>query len=85
MHGAGIAGDERVPVGQGPAFVEPAVGAGFGHPGEMFRLVEGEYGAAGHELVAVWIVGAAAGGARSDNRASGAGVNTKQLLRFSAI
>ena len=62
MNGGGVSGDERVPVGQGASFVEQAVGAGVGHPVEVFGIFNGKYGAVGHEFVAVCIVGASAGG-----------------------
>jgi len=61
MDGAGGAGEERVPFGQGLAFVHEAVGAGFGHPLEVLGMVDGQDGAVRDEFVAVGIAGAAAG------------------------
>ena len=61
VHGAAVAGDERMPLGQALPFRQQAVGAGRRQPVELGDLVVGDLQAVRLLLEAVDVVGALAG------------------------
>lgn len=57
----GIAGDQRMPLGQVPALGDPPVGAGAGQPTQFCNVVRFQLEAIGHEDMAQLVVGTTAG------------------------
>ena len=52
----GVAGDQGVPVGQSLALVQPAIGAGPGHPLQVLDVPRRQLDAVGHALLAIGVV-----------------------------
>ena len=57
----GIAGDQRMPLRQRPALMQPSIGAGQRHPLQPLDVVGGQFDAVGDMLAAIDVVGAGAG------------------------
>src|SRR5690606_22815837 len=60
VHAFGIAGHQRVPVRQVPAFGYEAIGAGLRHPAQLPHILEGQDDAVGHQPLALRVALAAA-------------------------